>query len=244
MVLLSYLNIRTFVVVVLSGLSCYLSFEYNLRFHFSIVLLGLAIAFPLGNSIQMAFKRREKALEYLALFKSGLLAIHYSFQISTKLAPEKKVEGVQLLNDVADKLIHQLKTSNGDVSLFRAETDKVTQFMDRNREEINKRILIRAVRYLKDSLDGAIYLLSLTTHRTMIGLRVLALTFINLFAAFHPPMLVFQLRDQMPQGVIYVVCMLGPLLLITLYNFQAHIEYPFDQKGVDDIKLDEFKLKL
>ena len=57
-------------------------------------------------------------------------------------------------------------------------------------------------------------------------------------------MLVFQLRDQMPQCVIYVVCALGPLMLITLYNFQAHMEYPFDQKGADDVKLDEFKLRL
>lgn len=244
MVLLSYINIRTFVVVALAALSSYLSFEFDIRFHFSVVLLGLAIAFPLGNSIQMAFKRREKALEYLALFKSGLLAIHYSFQISTKLAPEKKVEAVKLLNDLTERLIQQLKTSNGDTTVFRAETDKIVQFMDRNREEINKRILIRAVRYLKDSLDGAIYLLSLTTHRTIIGLRVLAIFFITLFAALHPPMLVYQLRDQVPQWAIYVVCVMGPAMLITLYNFQAHIEYPFDQKGVDDIKLDEFKLNI
>jgi hypothetical protein len=37
---------------------------------------------------------------------------------------------------------------------------------------------------------------------------------------------------------------LGPFLLVTLYNFQTHIEYPFDQKGADDIKLDEFKLNI
>ena len=244
MVLLSYINLRTFVVVALSAISCYLSFVYNLRFHFSIVLLGLAIAFPLGNSIQMAFKRREKALEYLALFKSGLLAIHYSFMSSPKLQPEKKAEAVKMLSDVASQLIGQLQTANGDMVRFRTETDKVMEFLERNREEINKRVLIRVVRYLKDTLDGAIYLLSLTTHRTIIGLRILAVFFINMFAALHPPMLVFQLRDQMPQWVIYLVCMLGPAMLITLYNFQAHIEYPFDQKGADDIKLDEFRLKL
>lgn len=244
MVLLSYINLRTLVVLIVSALSCFLSFEYNLRFHFSIVLLGLAIAFPLGNSIQMAFKRRERALEYLALFKSGLLAIHYSFVSSPKLQPEKKEEAVKMLNDVAAQLFGQLRTANGDIVHFRREADKIMEFLERNREEINKRVLIRIVRYLKDTLDGAIYLLSLTTHRTMIGLRVLALFFINMFAAFHPPMLVYQLRGQMADWVIYVVCMLGPLMLITLYNFQAHIEYPFDQKGADDIKLDEFRLKL
>jgi cellobiose-specific phosphotransferase system component IIC len=244
MVLFSYINLRTFVVVALSAISCYLSFEYNLRVHFSIVLLGLAIAFPISNSIQMAFKRREKALEYLALFKSGLLAIHYSFLTSPKLQSDKKAEATKLLNDVADTLIEQLKTSDGNMSTFRSETDKVIAFLERNREEINKRVLIRVVRYLKDTLDGAIYLLSLISHRSIISLRILAIFFINLFAAFHPPMVVYQLRDQMPEWVIYVFCVLGPAMLITLYNVQAQVEYPFDQKGSDDIKLDEFKLRL
>jgi cellobiose-specific phosphotransferase system component IIC len=244
MVLFSYINLRTFVVVALSAISCYLSFEYNLRVHFSIVLLGLAIAFPISNYIQMAFKRREKALEYLALFKSGLLAIHYSFLTSPKLQSDKKAEATKMLNDVADTLIEQLKTSDGNMSTFRSETDKVIAFLERNREEINKRVLIRVVRYLKDTLDGAIYLLSLISHRTIISLRILAIFFINLFAAFHPPMVVYQLRDQMPEWVIYVFCVLGPAMLITLYNVQAQVEYPFDQKGSDDIKLDEFKLRL
>jgi hypothetical protein len=244
MILFTYINIRTFVVVALSLISCYISYKYDLRFHFSIVLLGLAIAFPLATSIQMAFKRREKALEYLALFKSGLLAIHYSFQASKKLDATKKAESTTILNGVCDKLLELLKTSNGNVSLVQAETDKVMQFIERNREEISARILIRVIRYLKDALDGATYLVSLTTHRTILGLRLLAIFFIILFSAFHPPMMVYQLRDQLPEWTVYLTCALGPFLLVTLYNFQTHIEYPFDQKGADDIKLDEFKLNI
>jgi len=244
MVFLSYINVRTFVVVTLSSASCYLSYEYDLRFHFSIVLLGVAIAFPLATSIQMAFKRREKALEYLALFKSGLLAIHYSFQMSKKLDAEKKAESTAILNGLCEKLLHLLKTSDGDMSNVQAETDKVMQFIQRNRDEISARILIRVIRYLKDALDGATYLVSLTTHRTILGLRLLAIFVIILFSAFHPPMMVYQLKDQLPVWTVYLTCVLGPVLLITLYNFQAHIEYPFDQKGADDIKLDEFKLNI
>jgi len=30
--------------------------------------------------------------------------------------------------------------------------------------------------------------------------------------------------------------------LISLYNIQDHMEYPFDQNGLDDIKMDQFKL--
>jgi len=140
--------------------------------------------------------------------------------------------------------LEQLRVADGSVSKFRREIDKITQFVEQNKDAISKRVQIRIVRYIKDVLDGSLYLLSLTTHRTMLGLRLLAIIFINLFAAFHPPMLAYQLRDQMPLWVIYMASALGPILLITLYNFQAHIEYPFDQKGADDIKLNEFKLKL
>lgn len=241
---LYYINIRTFVILALSIVSCYLSLKYDFRFHFSIVLLGLAIAFPLGQSIQMAFRRRERALEYLSLFNAGLLAIHYSFQSSEDLTEEKKSEAVKILTDTSESLLLQLWKEDGSISKFRGETDKITQFVERNKEAISKRVQIRIVRYLKDVLDGSIYLLSLTTHRTMVGLRVLAITFIGVFAAFHPPMLVYQLRNQMPEWAIYVAAVLGPILLITLYNFQAHVEHPFDQKGADDIKLEEFKLKL
>ncbi len=58
------------------------------------------------------------------------------------------------------------------MSNVKAETDKVMQFIERNREEISARILIRVIRYLKDALDGATYLVSLTTHRTILGLRL------------------------------------------------------------------------
>jgi hypothetical protein len=117
-------------------------------------------------------------------------------------------------------------------------------FMQENREEISARILIRVIRYSKDVLDGAVYLLSLTTHRTMVGLRFYAIFFIHLFAALHPLMVVDQLREQLPLWCAYPASTIGPILLITLYNFQQAIEHPFDQKGADNIKLDEFKLNV
>jgi len=244
MIFFSFINIRTFVVVAVALLSCVIAITFNVSIHLNIVLFGLAIAFPLATSIQMAFKRREKALEYLGLFKSGLLAIHYSFQMSKKLDAGKKLEGSAILSSVSDKLLQQLKTSNGDMKQFQTEADRIMLFMQENREEISARILIRVIRYSKDVLDGAVYLLSLTTHRTMVGLRFYAIFFIHLFAALHPLMVVDQLREQLPLWCAYPASTIGPILLITLYNFQQAIEHPFDQKGADNIKLDEFKLNV
>lgn len=207
-------------------------------------MFSLAIAFPLGFSIQSAFKRREKALEYLSLFKSGLLALHYSFRTVKKLSSEKKNEIRNILVNASDKLLHQIQSSNGDMNHFQSELDKIYDFIEQNREAINARVLSRVVRYTEDVADGSAYLLSLVIHRTMTGLRTYAIIFITLFSAFHGPLLFYKFESLFPYWAIYLNCALSSLLLATLYNFQQLIEYPFDQKGSDDIKLAGFKLNI
>ena len=36
--------------------------------------------------------------------------------------------------------------------------------------------------------------------------------------------------------------MLSEFILISLYNIQDQMEYPFDKDGLDDIRLDDFKI--
>jgi len=241
----TYINVRTFIVLLLSLISCYIAIHYDFKIHFNIALFGLAIAFPLATSIQTAFKRREKALEYLGLFKAGMLAIHYSLQTSKKLEGEKKLLAAKILRESADKLLHELRISNGTVLFdFQKETDAVMAFIYENKEFISTKTLMRVIRYAKDVLDGATYLLSLTRHRTMIGLRVFSLLFINIFIVINAPILRSNLGGMFHEWVIYLVSATGSFILISLYNIQAQVEYPFDQQGGDDIKLDDFKLNI
>ena len=186
----TYINIRTLVVLVLSAISCFVAIHYHLKIHLNIVLFGLAIAFPLATSIQTAFKRREKALEYLALFKAGMLAIHYSFQTSKKLDGDAKLLGARIIREGTDSLLHHLQISDGKTLFdFQRQTDLIMAFVDQNKEFISTKTVMRVVRYLKDVLDGATYVLSLTRHRTMKGLRIFSLLFINVFIVIHAPIL-------------------------------------------------------
>jgi len=241
---LNYINIRTFAILVLSQLSCFIAIKYDFKLRFDFVLFGLAIAFPLGFSIQSAFKRREKALEYLSLFKAGLLAIHYSFHCSKKLGGHQKHDVRTILTEISDKLLNQLRSFDGDMKHMQNEFEKIFAFMEKNREDISGRIVIRVVRYMEHVADGAGYLLSLVQHRTMAGLRLYAIMFITFFVTFHGPSLYYRIDQSLPLWVVYVSAALSSLLLITLYNFQQLIENPFDQKGSDDVKLDEFKLNI
>lgn len=228
----------------LSLISCYMSLRYEFRLHFDVVLFGLAIAFPLATSIQTAFKRREKALEYLSLFKAGMMAIHYSLQSEKELTPALRIEGRKILNQVSDQLFTQLQAANGDMKQFQITMDDVMVFVEKNRESISGRIVVRIIRYLKESINAANFLLSLVQHRTMVGLRFYSLSFIHVYAVLQAPMMVYEFNNQLSDWAIYFAAVFSSLILITLYNFQRLIEFPFDQKGSDDIYLEDFKLNL
>ena len=245
MTFLSYVNIRTFITLLLSVVACYISIEFGLRLDMNMVLFGLAIAFPLATSIQTAFKRRDRALEYLSLFRAAMLAIHYSMQTCKKLNHEKKAESVNILNSTAERLFQYLQFSNGDTLYnFKLDADGIMQFVEQNREFISGRTITRMVRYLKEAMDGANYLVGLTRHRTIKGLRFYSLFFINAYIVIHAPVMVANLEGVIPNWAIYIASAVGALILITLYNLQAEIEFPFDQKGADDVKLEDYKLNI
>src|SRR5688572_21462503 len=104
-----YFNVRTFFALVISQVAAFIAISYDLKFHLDLLLFGLCIVFPLHFSMQSAFKRRDRALEYFSLFKSGSMALHYSFQIEEDLPLEKKKKATGLLNEMVNQLMQQLE---------------------------------------------------------------------------------------------------------------------------------------
>jgi hypothetical protein len=51
---------------------------------------------------------------------------------------------------------------------------------------------------------------------------------------------VYNLHDD-PRWLIYLLNAINGFVLISLYNLQDLLEDPFDQMGMDDIKLNEFQ---
>lgn len=103
---------------------------------------------------------------------------------------------------------------------------------------------MRMIRYIRDVSEGSAYLISLITHRTMIGLRFYSFFFITIFPFLEAPILLYRLESIVPLWVIYASTAITSLTLITLANFQKMIEYPFDQKGTDLVRVAEFQLNV
>ena len=240
MKILNYFNLRTFLALAISQGAAFLAIHFHLKFHLDLLLFGLCVVFPLHFSMQAAFKRRDKALEYFSLFKGAAMALYYSFQISEDLLAEKKAEARRLLKGVAAQLADQLENRTLGYEPIQKKLNEVFTFIETNREEISKRNVLRTIRYLKDVTESSVYLISLVRHRTMVGLRFYTILFIIIFPLVQAPILLFRLDGIVPACGIHIFLALTSLILVTLSNFQTLIEYPFDQKGADNIHVRDF----
>ena len=64
--------------------------------------------------------------------------------------------------------------------------------------------------------------------------------FIYIFPLIYTPTIIEKIGVG-PQYITYFVVIISEFILISLYNIQDDMEYPFDNEGLDDIKLDNFK---
>jgi hypothetical protein len=146
--LIYYFNVRTFLALVISQAAAFLVISYHIKFHLDLLLFGLCIVFPLNFSMQAAFRRRERALEYFSLLKAASMALHYSFQIEEDLPAEKKKRSIGLLNGMFSQLMHQLEHRIAGYKGLQQKLDELFSFIEINRNEISKRNMLRMIRYL------------------------------------------------------------------------------------------------
>jgi len=235
-----YFNLRTFLALAISQAAAFITWKYQIKFDFSLMLFSLCVVFPLHYSIQAAFKRRDRALEYFSLFKAGSLALVYSFHVAEDLDEKKKQEANTLLKNLFQQLVSLLETRTNNYPSFKQNLDALFVFIENNREEISKRNVLRMIRYAKDVAESSVYLVSLVNHRTMAGMRFYGLFFILLFPILQAPILFHRLENLVSVFSFHALLAICSLILITLSNFQLMIEYPFDKHGIDNIQLHDF----
>lgn len=234
-------NYQSILVTIVSLGSCFFAIHYEIEYNYDLLLLNLAITFPLSFSIQAAFRRRERALEYLGLFKSSLMAVHHVLQFEKGLPSRQKEESRKLLQKVADHLLGWLVNPKQSIKEINREMDEVFEFIKENKKQISDSITQRVIRYMKDTHRGAAFLISMLRHPTVRGLRMYCIFFIYLYSLVNAPVLLHHIGFE-DTWLVYLICFTSSLLLVTLYNIQDQMENPFDGSGLDDIKLQDFRL--
>jgi hypothetical protein len=205
-------------------------------------MLSIAIIFPLVFTIRGSFRRREKALQHLSKFRSALKTVHYFVMSNKELSPESKKEMTDILLNISEQTMDQLKNNGDNTKELDDIIDKVLTFIVANDQTVSKNLKDRTFRFMKDLHESIENLHAINTHRTPISLKAYCLVFIYIFPLIYAPTIIYDVGLENNQAITYFIVILTEFILVSLYNIQDHLEYPFDNIGLDDINLDTFKL--
>jgi len=205
-------------------------------------MLSIAIIFPLVFTIRGSFRRREKALQHLSKFRSALKTVQYFVMSNKELSEESKNEMTDILISISEQTLDQLKNNDNTTKDLDEIIDKVLTFIVTNEQIISKNLKDRTFRFMKDLHESIENLHAINTHRTPISLKAYCLVFIYIFPLIYAPTIIYDVGLEHNQGITYFIVILTEFILISLYNIQDQLEFPFDDIGLDDINLDAFRL--
>ena len=236
---LATINHRTGYVLLLCLSVTYVCLLYGFRFNLNMTLFSIAVVFPLVFTMRESFKRRDRIINLLSVFKSSINAVYYCFANNRKLSDEKKEQVGKNLQTISELFFDALARDDYDSSLVRNKLDEIFAFLRDNSDSISNGTGLKIIRFLKDVHESIENTVGLKMHGTPVSLRAYCLVFIYVFPFLFIPTLVNDLGDTSPY-VVYALSLVHGFILISLYNVQSALENPFDQIGLDDIKLEEF----
>jgi hypothetical protein len=234
----SIVNWQTLIVICLSFLSCYLTIRYQFTLYADFLIFGLLIAFPITLTTKEAFKRRERAMQYLSLFKASLQSLYYNV-LNSKCDYREKDSFKNIVIEVTTTLINYLKgAEDGNPSLVHAAADKVAVFVMRNKKALKGSLPDKISFFLFRVNNSIEFLMATKRHRTPRGLNLVVKIAIYLFVLLYPASLLHQTGPDETLGYLFVASVVKSVFLISLVNVQEMLEDPFNHS--DDIRMDDF----
>jgi hypothetical protein len=235
------LNFRTLIALAIATGTLWLSYIFNFSYNIDLTLVSIAIIFPLVFNIRGSFQRRERALEYLSQFRSSLLTLHYYFKNSPKLMDADKMEITNILLEISNELPVHLGKNDYGTKKIDDSVQEVFKFITEKDELIPARYKVRIIRFLYDLHESIENLHAIHVHRTIISLKAYCEYSIYVFPLIYVPTIIYHVGMDTSKWIAFFTVLFTEFILISLFNIQDQMEYPFDQVGMDDIKLEIFK---
>ena len=227
--------------MIISLVTTFIAYEFDINFNVDLTLISIAVIFPLVFTIRGSFRRREKALEHLSQFRSSLKTVHYFVLSNPKLSEENKNEASNILLEISKDVMGHLKNSIYTTRDLDDVIDKIYNFIDEKHELFSGKIRDKVFRFMNDVHESIENLHAIHTHRTPISLKAYCKIFIYMFPLIYAPTIINNIGFETPQWFAYFIVIVTEFILISLYNIQDQLEFPFDDVGLDDIQLDSFK---
>ena len=157
------------------------------------------------------------------------------------MSEENKNEVSKILLEISENVMGHLKNNTYTTKDLDDVIEKVYIFIDEKGEFFSGKIRDKVFRFMNDLHESIENLHAIHTHRTPISLKAYCKIFIYMFPLIYTPTIINKIGMD-AEWLTYFVVIVSEFILISLYNIQDQMEYPFDNDGLDDIKLDNFKL--
>ena len=182
-------------------------------------------------------------MEHLSEFKSTLHTVEHYLLSKPELVDLFATEVRAILNDINTTVLSHLSQHDDDMKATDKAMSKMAAFMQQNNDAIPRQVKDKVIRFMKDMHESVENLNAIHIHRTPISLKAYCLIFINVFPFIYTPTIIMNVGANQPIWIVYGIVILTQFILISLYNIQNQLEYPFDSVGIDDINLENFRLE-
>ncbi len=233
-------NKQTLLVVMLSLLSSWISLQFQISLYVDFIFLGLFIAFPLTFALREAFRKRERAIQYLSTFSASLQSSFYHFE-NSKLELDKKLEFKNILINTSGMLIKYLSHKTVDAPTVQKASDAVFTFIRANRADLKSGFSEKLLSFqyrINESID---FLIATKRHHTPWGVRAIILFAVYAFVIFYPASLLGEKGFNVALWYVFAMTVFKSLILISLCNVQMLLEDPFNPNRPDSIRLNDFQ---
>jgi len=240
------INRKTLIVAALAVVATFVCRRFGVTADFPLTLIAIAIVFPIVFSIGGAYKRREAALDDYGSLKAHGRAIYFAARDWLQDSdPDTLSEGRELLGDLM-KSVRTLfvnpvnKMDSHEDSVYRSFSN-LSLFIKHLRDKgLATGEVSRCNQYLSKMMVAFESVKHIYQYRTPVSLRAYSDIFIVLLPIAYGPYFAGIAADQ--HGVLnYFMPVLFTLILVSLDNIQSHLENPFDQIGVDDVRINAEK---
>ena len=244
----SVLNYRIALILIQTLVIYFLYDAYKIDLKIDFTIVSIAIVFPLVFSITSAYQRRQEAITAFAEFRNKMIDLSNIFYAVEDVTKEDYKKLFTELTRSQQILIDYIKnpSEEAEFDLLRKKRKEILVLINSFKHLFNEREKDSLIRVKNEMFLSAEQIRGIKIHGTPISLRRYCLVFIY----FSPFMYNSQLIvSQSANGITLesfislFFSLIVSFVLMALYNVQDYIENPFDQEGLDDLKIDEMEVK-
>ena len=242
----SVFNLRLFIILIETIIVLKLYKMFSIKIDIDLTILSIAIVFPLVFSITSAYQRRQDSIRHYTGFRNKIIDLtNLIYSVDTIKEDEyntlfKKL--LELQNDINNILLNPINDKVASKN-YRDQRKNIFSLIIGLKHKFNEREKDSIIRVKNELFYDIEMLNGIRLHGTPLSLRIYCLIFIFISPFLFSSNEFFVIGDFSSDILSLIVSLTISFILMALYNVQDYIENPFDQKGLDDLKINSLQVE-